>query len=112
MPQVRNRQWATDTMIFITAALLVFGLLEIRQHVVKAPSSVAMLAPTIIIRVLAANVKQAVDGARSAQHLAARLKYGSPVQSRLRFRLVHPVDGFFLEQLAVTHRHVDPEIGI
>jgi hypothetical protein len=69
-----------------------------------------MLTPAIIVFVLAAHIKQAVDRTRSAQHLAARLKDGSPVEARFRLGLVHPVDGFFLEQLAISERHMDPEV--
>ena len=112
MPQIGNRQRPADAMEIVGAALLIFRFLEIGQHIVIAPAAVAVLAPAIVILVLAAHVEQAVDRARSAQHLAARLKHTSPVQSRLRLGLVHPVDGFFLEQLAVADRHVDPDIAV
>ena len=84
--QVRNRQRAADAVKIVGAALLVLGLLEIRQHVVKAPAAIAVLAPAIVILVLAAHVKQAVDRARSAQHLAARLKhvFARPVPAPVR----------------------------
>ena len=112
VPPVGHRQRAADTVKLVGAALLVFRLLEIGQHVVIAPTGIATLPPAIIVLVLAANVEQAVDRTRSAQHLAARLEYCPPIQSRLRFGLVHPVDGLVLEQLAISERHVDPEIGI
>ena len=98
-------------MIFVGAALLVLGLLEIGQHVVKAPADIAALAPAVVVLVLAAHIEQAVDRARSAQHLAARLEHLAAVQARLRLGLVHPVDGFFLEQLAVAERHMDPDVA-
>jgi hypothetical protein len=112
MSQIGNRQRAACTVEIVGAALLVLGFLEIGQDVVLTPSAVAMLAPAIVILVLAANVKQAVDRTRSAQDLAARLKYGSPAQSRFRFGLVHPVDLFGLEQLAISERHVDPDVAV
>ncbi len=112
MDQVGDRQRAAGTMEIVSAALLVFRFLEIRQNVFKTPSAVAMLAPAIIILVLPADIKQAVDRTRSAQNLAARLKDGSPVQSRFRFGLVHPVDGLILEQPAISERHMNPEVGI
>ena len=99
-------------MEIVGAALLVFGLLEIGQHVVITPAGIAALAPAIVILVLAAHIEQAVDRARSAQHFAARLEHRPPVEAGLGLGLVHPVDGFFLEQLAVAERHVDPEIGV
>ena len=112
MPPVRHRQRAAGAVIFVGAALLVLGLLEIGQHVVIAPAGIAALTPAIVILVLAAHIQQAVDRARTAEHFSARLKHLAAVQSGLRLGLVHPVDGFFLEQFAVAERHVDPEIGV
>ena len=57
----------------VLAALLVLGAAEVGQHVVEAPAGIAELAPVIEILGLAAQIEQAVDRARSAQHLAARL---------------------------------------
>ena len=112
MTELGDRQRAADAMEIVGAAHLVLGLLEIGQHVVKAPALIAALAPAVVILVLAADVEQAVDRTRSAQHLAARLKHLPPVEARLRLGLVHPVDGLFLEQPAIAERHVDPEVGI
>ena len=112
MPPVGHRQRAAGAVIFVGAALLVLGLLEIGQHVVIAPAGIAALAPAIVILVLAAHIQQAVDRTRTAEHLSARLEHLPAVQSRLRLGLVHPVDGFFLEQFSVAERHVDPEIGV
>jgi hypothetical protein len=56
-----------------------------------------MLAPAIVILVLAAHIEQPVDRTRAAQNLAARLKHLAPVQPRFGLGLVHPVDGLFLE---------------
>src|SRR5436309_1676081 len=72
----------------------------------------AALAPAIVILMLTAHIEQAVDRARTAEHFSARLEHLPAVQSRFWLGLVHPVDGFFLEQLSVAERHVDPEIGI
>jgi hypothetical protein len=112
MTQIRNRQRAANPVKIIRAAMLVFGFLEIGQHVVKAPAMVAVLTPAVVVLVLTADIEQAVDRTRSAQHLAARLKHASPVQSRLRLGLVHPVDGLLLEQPAISERHVNPKVGI
>ncbi len=110
--QIGNWLRAADAVEIVGAALLVLRFLEIRQDVVIAPAQVAALAPAVVILVLAANVKQAVDRTRSAQHLAARLKHRSPFQPRFGLGLVHPVDGLFLEQLAISERHMDPGIGV
>ena len=112
MPPVRHRQRTARAVIVVGAALLVLRLLEIGQHVVIAPADIAALTPAVVILVLAAHIKQAVDRARSAQHLAARLKHLASAKAGLRLGLVHPVDGFFLEQLAVADRHMDPDVGI
>src|ERR1700732_1379596 len=112
MTQIGNRQRAAAAVKIIRAALLVFGFLEIGQDIVKAPAIVAMLTPAIVVLVLSADIKQAVDRTRTAQYLAARLKHASPVQSRLRLGLVHPVDGLLLEQPAISERHVNPKVGI
>src|SRR3984893_12328153 len=112
MPPVRHRQRTAGAMIFVGAALLVFRLPEIGQHVVIAPAGIAALAPAVVILVLAAQVKQPVERARATQHLSARLKYLPAVQARLGLGLVHPFDGFFLEQLAVAERYVNPDIGV
>jgi hypothetical protein len=112
MPQIGHRQRATGAMKIVRAALLVFGFPEKRQDVVVTPAMVAMLTPAIVILMLTTDIEQTVDRTRSAQDLAARLKHASPVQSRLRLGLVHPVDGFFLEQPAISERHMDSEVGI
>ena len=109
---VRHRQRAADAVILVGAALLVLGSPEIGQHVFIAPAGIAALAPAIVILVLSANVQQAVDRTRAAEHLAARLKHLAPAQARFGLGLVHPVDGFLLEQLAVSERHVDPDVGV
>ena len=112
VPPVGHRQRPAGAVIFVRAALLVLGLLEIGQHVLIAPAGIAALAPAIVILVLAAHVQQPVDRTRTAEHFSARLEHLPAVQPRFRLGLVHPVDGFFLEQFSVAERHVDPEIGI
>ncbi len=112
MPPVRDRQRTAGAVILTRAALLVFRPLEIRQHVVIAPTGIAVLTPAVVILVLPAHIEQTIDRARTAQHFSAGLKDLAPVQFRLGLGLVHPVDGFFLEQLAVAERHMDPDIGV
>ena len=109
---VGHRQRPVRAVIFVRTALLVLGLLEIGQHVLIAPAGIAALAPAIVVLVLAAHVQQPVDRTRTAEHFSARLEHLPAVQARFRFGLVHPVDGFFLEQFSVAERHVNPEIGV
>ena len=112
VPPIGHRQRSVAAVVFVRSALLALGLLEIGQHVVIAPAGIAALTPAIVILVLAPHIEQAVDRARTAEHFSARLEHLPAVQSRFRLGLVHPVDGFFLEQFSVAERHVDPEIGI
>ena len=80
-----------DAVQRVLAALLVLGAAEVRQHIVEAPAGIAELPPMIVIRRLAAQIKQAVDRARPAQHLAARLDHLTVVELGLRLGLVEPV---------------------
>src|SRR5882757_405033 len=109
---VRHRQRPAGAVILVGTALLMFGLFEIGQHVVKTPAGIAALAPAVVVLMLAAHIQKTVDRARAAQHLAARLEHLAPVQLRLGLGLVHPVDGFFLEQPSVAERNVDPDVGV
>ena len=99
-------------MILVGAAYLVLRLLEIGQHVVIAPADIAALPPAVVVLMLATHIEQAVDRARPAQHLAARLKHLPAAKAGFRFGLVHPVDGLFLEQFAVAERDVNPDVGV
>src|SRR6185312_3100748 len=90
MTPVRYRQRTIRAVIVVGAALLVFSLLEVGQHVVIAPADIAALAPAVVVLVLAANIQKSIDRTRSAQHLAARLKHAASVQPRLGLRLEHP----------------------
>jgi hypothetical protein len=109
---VRHRQRSAGAVIFVGAALLIFRLPEVRQHVVIAPAGIAALPPAVIVLVLAAHVEQAVDRAGTAEHFSPRLEHLPAVQTGLGLGLVHPVDGFFLEQLAVAERDMDPDVGV
>src|SRR5512135_809146 len=75
MPEIGNRQRAALAVKLVFSTALVLSLLEIGEDIVIAPALIAMLAPAIVILVLTANVKQAVDRTRSAKHLPARLKH-------------------------------------
>src|SRR5262245_15720359 len=56
MAPVGDRQRAAAAVIFVSTALLVLGLLEVRQHVVIAPAGIAALAPAIVILMLASDI--------------------------------------------------------
>src|SRR5262249_36276006 len=72
----------------------------------------AELAPVVEVLRLAADIKQAVDGARSAQHLAARLDDAAVVELRLRPPTVEPGYLGICGQVAVAEREMDPDVAI
>ena len=110
--RVGHAERTADAVERALAARLMLGAPEIRQHVVEAPAGVAELAPMVEILRLAADIEQAVDRGRAAEHLAARLEDHAAVQLRLRFRLVEPIDPRVLEQAPVAERDVDPEMPV
>ena len=66
-----------------SAARLILGALEVGEDVVVAPPRIAELAPMVEVLLLAADVDQAVDRGRAAEHLAARPGDAAAVQARL-----------------------------
>src|SRR6266550_4893162 len=109
---IRNAQRSTDPVRRIGAALLVFRLLEVRQHAVPVPAGAAALPPQIVIGRVAAHIHHAVDRAGAAQHLAAWLIHAAAFELRLGFALEHPIDAWIGEQAAVADWDVDPEIAV
>jgi hypothetical protein len=112
LADVGHRERSADTMEIIGAARLVLGAPKIRQHVGKTPAGIAELAPMIVVLVLAADIEQAVDRARSAQHLAARLDDLAIVELGFRFGLVQPIDLGIIEQLTVAERNMNPDVPV
>ncbi len=109
---VGDAERAAGAVERVGAALLVLGLLEIGQHVVVAPADIAELAPVVEILLLAADIDAAIDRARAAQHLAARLNDAAAVELGLGLALIEPVDLRVLEQLAVAQGDVDPGVAV
>ena len=66
----------------------------------------------VVILVLAADIEQAVDRTRSAQHFAARLDDPPVVQLGFRLGLVQPVDLGIVEQFAVAEWNMNPDMPI
>ena len=112
LADIGDRERAADAVQLVGAALLILGAPEIRQHVGESPAGIAELPPVIVILVLAADIEQPVDRARSAQDLAARLDDPAIVQLGFRFRLVEPVDLGIIEQLAEAERNMNPHIAV
>ncbi len=65
---------------------------EIGQEIGKAPAGAAGGGPAVVAGRVAPLVGERVDGARPAQHLAARIGDGAAAQGGLRGRDVAPVD--------------------
>ena len=112
LADVGHRQRTADAVQIVFAALLVLGAAEIGQHVTECPAGVAELAPVVEIFLLAADIEEAVDRARTAQHLAARLDDLAVVELRLRLALVEPIDLGVVEQLGEAERNVDPHVAV
>src|SRR5215218_218744 len=106
---VRYRKRTTCPMQIVGATLLIFRLAKVGQHVVKTPAGIAELPPVVEILRLPANVEQAVNRARSAQHFSARLDDLPVVELGFRLGIVEPVHFGVAEQLAVAERDVDPD---
>ena len=99
-------------MKFVGSALLVFRLLEERQHVLPIPALAAALPPIVVIGRRAAHIDHAVDRTGAAQNLAARLVQGPAVELRLGLGLEHPIDPRVGVGLRVAERDVDPGIAV
>jgi hypothetical protein len=109
---VRHVQRALIAVIRVRAALLPLGPLEQRQHLVPAPAGIAHLRPAVVILRLPAHVEQPVERRRPAQHLAARPVERAPVQPRIGFGTVAPVDARVVHRLEVADRDVDPRVPV
>ena len=86
-----------------------FDLEKIRQDLGPVPAGITLLAPAVVIFLLAADHDQAVDRARSAEHLAARPIDLAAGHVRLRLGLEFPIDLGIPHRLAVADRQMDPE---
>src|SRR6516165_5470849 len=109
---VGNRERPAHPMQRILAARLVLGAAKIGQHILEAPAGIAELAPMIEVRRLAADVEQAIDRARPAQHFSPRLDDLPVVELRLRLRGIEPIDLTIGEQLAVAKGDVNPDMAV
>src|SRR5262249_54809195 len=93
-------------------ARLVLGAAKIGQHILEAPTGIAELAPMIEVGRLAADIEQAIDRARPAQHLPPRLDDLAVVELWLRPRGIEPIDLTIGERLAVAERDVNPDMAV
>src|SRR6202030_867902 len=87
-------------------SLPVLSLLEVWQDIVPAPAAIAELPPMVEILGLAADVDEAVDRRRAAEHPAARVGDRPSGRARIGFRLEVPGEGRVVEQLHEADRDV------
>src|SRR5262245_18375573 len=109
---VGNRERPTHPMQSILAARLVLGAAKIRENILEAPAGIAELAPMIEVRRLAADVEQAIDRARPAQHFPPRLDDLPVVELCLRLRGIEPIDLTIGEPLAVVEWDMNPDVAV
>ena len=96
-----DQLWGQFDYIVVGAAIRVPALgkalspPEIGQDIAIGPSIGALALPAVEVQGVAADINEAVDRGGSAQRLAARTGDPAPVQMRLRFAEIAPVE-FFL----------------
>ncbi len=86
--RVGHVQGAALAVKGVVELLVIFRTPEIRQYLVVGPAGVAERGPMIVVPAVAAHVEHGVDGAGTAQRLAARLIAAPPLQAGLRHGLV------------------------
>ena len=70
---------------------IIFGPLEVGQHIGIGPANVAERGPVVVIAAMAADVDHRVDRGTSAEALAARLITDAAVEAGLRHGIERPV---------------------
>ena len=60
-PEVRYLQGTAYTVVFIRTAFLVFGFLEVGQHIGVTPPFIPQFNPALVVFGLSAHVEQAVE---------------------------------------------------
>ena len=85
---------AVGAVVLARAERVGLHALEVGQHVAVAPGAGVSdeARPVVVVLVLAAQVDHAVDGARPAEHLAARPHGVAAVERGVGLAHVHPVE--------------------
>src|SRR4029077_11603180 len=96
-------------MKIISAALVTLRALEVGQDLLPRPALASKRCPVVIVGVMAADIDHAVDRARSAQRLAARLVAAASVEPKLRHRLEGPVVDFRFARQHYGHADRRPD---
>ena len=111
--QVAHIERATGATVVVGAkTLVVLGSFKKRKHVGVRPAGVALGCPVVVVQPAATGVDHGIDGTAAPQHLAARLETATPVQARLRHRLVVPVVNAERGGGGKTQRRVDEGRGV
>jgi hypothetical protein len=78
-------------VIFAVKIGIVFGALEVGQHVGERPAGIAERGPLIVVGAVPADIDHGIDGGRTAEPLAARLIADAAVEALLRHGVESPV---------------------
>ena len=100
--RVGHAERAAGAVELVRSARLMFGALEVGQHIGRRPSGIAELPPQIEILVLAADIDHAVDAGRTTEHLAARPEDATAVGTGIGLGLIAPVHRGIGKGLAVA----------
>src|SRR5215216_2058537 len=101
--------FAAGAMRSALAETMVLVPFEERQHVVPSPARKAELAPMIVVAGLAAHVEHGIDGRRSADHLAARIRKAAAIEPLFGQRAIHPVGARIADGEEIADRDVVPD---
>lgn len=82
--QLADTQGSALPVVLVEKLIVIFGSLEVRQHVCVRPPVVAERSPLIVVESVAADVTHGIDGRAASQCLAARLVADSVGESSLR----------------------------
>ncbi len=109
---VRCPERAVGPMPLVGPPHVVLELAEIGQHIAEGPSGIAARRPLVVVLGLAADVDEAVYGARTAQRLAAGPVDLPAIHVRLGLGLEAPVHVRIEHRLRVPDGDVDPRVAI
>src|SRR4051794_13920178 len=100
-------QRAVGAAAFACLAHMAFRLVEERKAIGKAPSGIAELSPLVIVGFITAEIHHPIDGAGTADHLAARQVKNAVAKMLLRLAAVAPVESAGLHEGKEPGRHAN-----
>ncbi len=104
---LRGKERAANAANLALAAFPILGLFEKGQDVVPRPTAITELRPMIEILGLAADIDQAVDRTRAAEHPAARVEDRATGGAGVGLSVITPGQGRVIEQFHKAGRDVD-----